>query len=64
MQSLRSWLVLTVLIGPIAGCGSSGGEVPRTADGLVPLPARPGPSQEEQKAAYLKRSKAVGKPRG
>jgi len=65
MRCFRYWLVLTVLGGPIAGCGSNEGEVQRTKQGnLVPVPVRPGLSQEEQKAKYLKLSKEQGRPRG
>jgi hypothetical protein len=64
MRSIRYCIILTVLVGPVLGCGSSGDDVPRTKEGLVPLPERPGPSQAEQKAAYLKRSKAQGRPKG
>jgi hypothetical protein len=56
MRRTYCWLLAATLLGAIAGCDTSGGEVPRTKDGLVPLPARPGPSAEEQKAAFLKRS--------
>jgi hypothetical protein len=64
MRSFRFWLMLVVLVVPVIGCGTSGDDVPRTKEGLVPLPERPGPSKEEQKAEYLKRSKAQGRPRG
>jgi hypothetical protein len=64
MRSFRVLLILAIVVGPIVGCGSGEGDVPRTKDGLVPLPARPGPSQADQKAEYLKRSQEQGRPRG
>jgi hypothetical protein len=64
MRSYRVLLILVVVVGPIVGCGTGETDVPRTKDGLVPLPARPGPSQAEQKAEYLKRSQGQGRPRG
>gem|GEM_PF-6965477 len=64
MRSFHGCLFAAILVGSFAGCGSSGDDVPRTKEGLVPLPERPGPSQAEQKAEYLKRSREAGRPRG
>ena len=42
LRLFRFWLIVGVLVSPVIGCGSSGDEVPRTAEGLVPLPGAAG----------------------
>jgi hypothetical protein len=64
MRCFRILPILVVLVGPVVGCGSGEGDVARTKEGLVPLPVRPGKTQEERKADYLKRSREQGRPRG
>jgi hypothetical protein len=63
MRAIRYGMILMTLAASLAGCGGTA-EAPKTSEGLVPVPERPGPSQAEQKAAYLKRSKATGRPGG
>ena len=64
MKSVRSWMILLVLVGPMAGCGSGGGAA-TTDGGPPPRPKIPGElSPTEAKAKLREMEKHAPRTRG
>jgi hypothetical protein len=63
MKSLRSWMILLILAGPMAGCGSGGGAA--TTDGTPPprpsIPGELSPTEAKAKLREMEKNAPKGR---